>query len=94
MSLRLTQAFIRAASPEGHPPLGSLSELRQHMAGTHGFDAAGIMPLRVLMHVHEKDHEDGPGQWNGSADSSGNPGFIARRRSVITGMWSEFEGGR
>lgn len=57
-----------------------LESLRAHMKEMHGFDAAHMLPERVLMHVHEKDHAEGGTDWDGSPDSSRAPGFIARRR--------------
>jgi hypothetical protein len=67
-SLRLAEAFIRAASPDGHQ-IRSLQDLRDHMAGTHGLDVAHMLPQRVLMSMHEKDHSDMEPEWNGSSDA-------------------------
>lgn len=84
-SLRLAEAIIRAAAPEGHEPLHSLEELRGHMHGTHNWDVAYLLPQKVLMHLHEKEHSDHEGEWQGSADSSRSPGFTARRK--MAGTW-------
>lgn len=57
-----------------------LPSLREHMHEMHGLSAAHMLPLRVLLRLHEEDHADGDPQWGGSADMSRAPGFIARRR--------------
>jgi len=82
-SLRLAEAFIRTAVPEGHEPLRDLAELRAHMDGTHQLGVAGMLPLHVLMHLHEQEHAE-PG-WHGSPDSSRSSEFTARRRPM--GLW-------
>lgn len=79
MSLRLAEAFTRAATPEGHEPLHSLEDLRGHMYGTHNQDVAYLLPLRTLLHLHEQDHAAADPQWDGSADASRSPRFTARR---------------
>jgi hypothetical protein len=79
-SLRLAQAFVRAASPEGHDPLSGLPSLREHMRDAHGLDTAGMLPLRVLLHMHEDDHAGDPREaWHGSGDAARSPGFVAVR---------------
>jgi hypothetical protein len=90
-SLRLAEAFIRTAVPEGHEPLRDLAELRAHMDGTHQLGVAGMLPLQVLMHLHENVHQDEP-EWHGSPDSSRSSGFTARRRHVASEMDDIHEG--
>lgn len=85
MSLRLAQAFLRAAAPDGHGPVTDPASLRAHMAGEHGFDAAGMLPLRVLLSLHDKEHAGHEDTWGGSADASRSPGFVAMRRSAADG---------
>jgi hypothetical protein len=91
MSLRLAEAFLRTAVPEGHEPLRTLQELREHMDGPHDLGVASYLPQRVLMSMHEESHRDlvhphgrPPGEprdeddsW--TADAAHSPGFIARR---------------
>lgn len=79
-SLRLAEAIIRAAAPEGHEPLRSLEDLRGHMYGTHNLDVAYMLPQGVLLHLHDKEHAEP--EWHGSPDASRSPGFTARRRAV------------
>lgn len=67
-SLRLAEAFIRAASPEGHQ-IRSLQDLRDHMSGAHDLDVAHMLPQAVLMGLHEQDHSDMEPEWSGSSDS-------------------------
>ena len=76
-SLRLAEAFLRAAAPEGHEPLRDLAELRGHMNGVHGLDVAGMLPQRVLLRLHEKEHADPGSSWHGSPDAASNIRFIA-----------------
>lgn len=78
-SLRLAWAFTRAAAPEGHEALEDLASLREHMREAHGLDAAGMLPLRVLLGMHEQDHEGAEPEWGGSPDASRSPGFVAGR---------------
>jgi hypothetical protein len=78
-SLRLAEALIRTAVPEGHEPLRDLAELRAHLDGAHRLGVAGMLPMHVLMHMHEEDHSGAEPEWHGSPDSSRGPGFIARR---------------
>jgi hypothetical protein len=78
-SLRLAEAFIRTAAPEGHEPLRDLAELRAHMDNVHQLGVAGMLPLHVLMHMHEKDHGDHEQEWRGSPDASRSPRFTAVR---------------
>jgi hypothetical protein len=78
-SLRLTEILIRTATPEGHDAPTDLASLRDHMRDHHGLGVAGILPLRVLLSMHEQDHDSAEPQWGGSADASRAPGFIARR---------------
>jgi hypothetical protein len=75
LSLRLAEAFIRTAVPEGHEPLRSLEDLRGHMYGTHNWDVAYMLPQRVLLHLHDKEHAEP--EWHGSPDASRSPGFTA-----------------
>lgn len=56
-----------------------MASVREHMRGAHGLDAAGMLPLRVLLSMHEQDHGSEP-EWGGSADASRAPGFIAGRK--------------
>jgi len=56
-----------------------VASVREHMRGAHGLDAAGMLPLRVLLSMHEQDHGGEP-EWDGSADASRTPRFTARRR--------------
>lgn len=57
-----------------------LESLRAHMRDMHGFGEAGMLPLKVLLRLHEQDHEaHAHGRWDGSPDSSRTPGFIARK---------------
>lgn len=56
-----------------------MPSVREHMRGAHGLDTAGMLPLRVLLSVHEQDHADREPQWGGSADASRSPRFTARR---------------
>jgi hypothetical protein len=49
------------------------------MRDAHGLNSAGMLPLRVLLHLHEQDHADREPQWGGSADASRSPRFTARR---------------
>lgn len=78
-SLRLAEAFTRAAAPEGHKPLRTLEDLRSHMYGTHNWDVAYLLPQRVLLHLHEKEHAGHEDEWHGSPDASRIPGFTAVR---------------
>jgi len=84
VSLRLAEALIRTAVPEGHEPLRDLAELRAHMDGTHQLGVAGMLPLHVLMHMHEEEHAEP--QWHGSPDSSRSTEFTARRKTMA-GRW-------
>jgi hypothetical protein len=67
-SLRLAEAFTRAATPEGHQ-IRSLQDLREHMSGAHDLDVAHMLPQRVLMSMHEQDHSEMEPPWSGSSDS-------------------------
>jgi hypothetical protein len=69
-------------SPSGYvEPPQDLESLREHMREHHGFDAAHMLPLRVLLSLHEQDHADDPEpRWGGSPDMSRSPRFIARGR--------------
>ena len=49
------------------------------MRDAHGLGTAGMLPLRVLLSMHEQDHAGGEPQWGGSGDAARSPGFIARR---------------
>ena len=96
MSLRLTEAFLRTAVPEGHEPIRTLQELREHMDGPHEFGVARYLPQSILMSMHEESHRDlmyphgRPAQeprdpddddwW--TADAAHSPGFIARRTTM------------
>lgn len=98
MSLRLAEACFRviAAVPEGHAPLRDLDSLRAHMAGEHGFAAAGMLPQRVLLSLHAKDHGSDEGTWGGSSDASRSPGFVAVRRTAADdgpGWWDHLNEG-
>jgi hypothetical protein len=84
-SLRLAEALIRTAVPEGHEPLRDLAELRAHMDGAHQLGVAGMLPLHVLMHMHEQEHAEP--QWHGSPDSSRSGEFTARRK--MAGTWDD-----
>lgn len=57
-----------------------MASVREHMRAAHGLDVAGMLPLRVLLSMHEQDHDAPEQQWGGSPDASRSPGFIARRR--------------
>jgi hypothetical protein len=94
-SLRLAEAFLRAAAPEGHEPLSDLPALRRHMTEVHGFAAADLIPRGVLLRMHDQDHYSGHGDphertgedaWQHSGDAAHSPGFIAGRQRVVTGM--------
>jgi hypothetical protein len=87
VSLRLAEAFTRAAAPEGHEPLRNLEDLRGHMYGAHNWDVAYILPLRTLLRLHEKEHGDHEQEWHGSPDASRSSGFTARRK--MAGTWDE-----
>lgn len=54
-------------------PPRDLGELRDHMRDVHNLDVAGMLPLRVLLHVHEEDHAEHPHHWSGSPDASRAP---------------------
>lgn len=47
------------------------------MREDHEFPEAGMIPQRVLLHLHEADHDDREPDWQGSADASRSPGFTA-----------------
>ncbi len=49
------------------------------MREQHDFPEAGMIPQRVLLHLHEADHDPGEPDWHGSADASRSPGFTAMR---------------
>lgn len=76
MSLRLAEAFLRATAHEGHQ-IRDLASLRAHMSGEHGLGVAGMLPQKVLLNLHEKDHTGT--DWHGSPDASRSPGFTASR---------------
>lgn len=83
-------AFRMAAAPEGHEPLRTLEELRGHMHGVHGLDIAHMLPQRVLLSLHDKEHAEP--EWHGSPDSSRLPGFTGRRVSgVAREDWNRME---
>lgn len=46
-----------------------------------------MIPLRVLLHLHEADHDEREPQWHGSADASRSSEFTARRR--MAGTWDD-----
>lgn len=50
------------------------------MRADHDFPEAGMIPLRVLLRLHEKEHDDPDQEWHGSPGSSRSPGFTAMRR--------------
>lgn len=73
-SLRLAEALLRATAHDGHV-IRSLDDLRGHMLGEHGLGVAGMLPQKVLLNLHEKDHSGT--DWHGSPDASRSPGFTA-----------------
>ena len=75
-SLRLAEALLRAVAHEGHQ-IRDLDSLRAHMSGEHGLDVAGMLPQKVLLNLHEKDHSGT--EWHGSSDASRSPGYVAAR---------------